>query len=386
MMHNDARFEISQQDIPLENGLRPDAAPSRPLHELASWAPAYPEACIHENVGYTISNDESARYYDELQLRTLTPDFLEATNRVAVLVGEASLASALPMIPEETIILLDQSPEMASFMAEYLACLQEADTIEDWYAMMDLRSPVPWSAEDATRDRIEDQAYDWQEEGYRHAFKDEESFQQAKELARTKAIIPWVGDITRDSDMGYLGDALRSNDAHVTLVNLTNVLAVNRDYGLASSYVAPLRNLPVTDTTPIMLTGISSKYPGTRRSNIVKATGPFFGLDNLAEHGGLTTPRNIGSGASVERQYIDGPEIQPVEFGDEATLTSLLEIVESRTGFGFGGGTLVIEIGPAMSEGSDLYSHEGDRGIVFINPASATQPPRSRLRSLFRRR
>lgn len=386
MIHTEARFEISQQDIPLENGVRPDTAPSRPLHELASWAPAYPEACIHENVGYTISNDESARYYDQLQLRTLTPDYLEATNRVAVLVGESSLASALPMIPEETIILLDQSPEMASFMAEYLACLQEADTIEDWYAMMDLRSPIPWSAEDMTRDRIEDQAYDWQEEGYRHAFKNEEAFQQAKQLARAKAIIPWVGDITRDSDMGYLGEALRSNDAHVTLINLTNVLAVNRDYGLASSYVATLRNLPVTDTAPIMLTGISSKYPGTRQSNIVKATGPFFGLDNLAEHGGLTTPRIVGSGASVERQYADGPELQPIEFGDAATLTSLLEIVESRTGFGFGGGTLVIEIGPAMSQGSDQYPHDRDRGIVFVNPVSATQAPRSRLRSLFRKR
>src|SRR5690348_15324706 len=120
-------LEISTQHlVPAEVISDADPVLHLPLPDLANDAPdltghMYSSA----DVRYPLSNDEcTAPYFEQLSVRTETPEFQNAKNRVAILVGESGLAANLKYIPEETIVLLDTSPDMNIFMEMYVDSLR----------------------------------------------------------------------------------------------------------------------------------------------------------------------------------------------------------------------------------------------------------------------
>lgn len=100
-------------------------------------------------------------------------------------------------------------------------------------------------------------------------------------------------------DMQKLGNALRRFDAHVTLINLTNVIQADRRLKNARDYAERLALLPVTEYAPILTTSNLA-----RPNSEIYALGemvPFFGVNNLAAHGGSTG--RLRPGAAIRRQY-----------------------------------------------------------------------------------
>ncbi len=317
-------IEVSAQAVPLADEKLPDTlAPSEPLHALADIAPPLPGWVNLDAVRYTISNDEAASndgvapYFVQIGVREHTAEYRDATNRVAVVIGESSLTAALPFMPEETIILLDRSPEMCAFMAKYVASLREAETVSEWYTLMGLDEALAGGgtkAEQIVLRRIEDQVRDWELSGRSHPMGGGDAeYTAAHKAARQKAIIPWVGDITNTWDMQLLGAALDSYDANVTMLNLTNVMVADMAFADAASYAERLRPLPITPHAPILTTSTAQKGR-FRHSIVVEATGPFFGLDNLAEHGGGVDAWISSGGAAADRQYAS--EMSPTRHSD----------------------------------------------------------------------
>jgi len=108
----------------------------------------------------------------------------------------------------------------------------------------------------------------------------------------------------------------------------------------AAEYADILRNLPVTPNAPILTTSRSGKpssHPVAQIANsdtgygIVQATGPFFGLDNLAKVGGVLYGRNA-RGAAVMRQYAPrNSEPMAVAPPNDIAL-ALLSLIDSKYG------------------------------------------------------
>lgn len=287
-------------------------APSVPLYGLADHAPDISGAGVEPD--YPLSNDESASYFDQARARVALPEYQEATNRTAVVIGESALMATLQFIPEETIVVLDSSAEMCNFMDRYVDTLREAETRIEWGEMMGVfegkDNPSDYALSLAMRSM--QQIREWVTTGYPHPLNSDELFHQARQLALQKAIIPWHGDITSRLDMHKLGKTLRAHDATVTMMNLTNVIAYGQDFPDASGYAKLLGALPITPNAPILTTTTRSKPNAPLDSRIVEATGPFFGLENLRQHGGRTKAPNRGS---VAERQVERPDDRPLVNG-----------------------------------------------------------------------
>jgi hypothetical protein len=271
------RLEISTQQLEptLQSTLGP--AESRALPELTALAPSYELPAEHDfHPAYAFANDEcAALQFEAAEARQLTPDYRGASNRVAVVVGESSLAATLEWIPEETIVLLDSSSLMCNYMNDYTVWLQYASSLEDWRERI-IKYP-------STSSGLETQLKRWEKAGYEHALISEAGFQRAQELARQKVFVPWCADLTSSADVARLADALKGLNAHITFANLTNVIQFNHLHWNLRSFVDNLRQLPVTRFAPILTTSClatAGKDPG------LVATGPHFGLDALAAEDG----------------------------------------------------------------------------------------------------
>lgn len=295
-----SNFEFSGQTIPLTPEIPSEAATSVPLYNLRHTAPKlWPlKRCSSIGVPYSFSNDESAAYYDQTRARTATAEYGAATNRTAIVVGEGALLASLAYIPEETVILVDESADMCRFMKTYVDSLRSSESIDEWRHSVVTTSDMS--------DRLESQATEWVDTGYDHPLTNSEAYDTARTAAQEKAIIPWRANIGNKRQMRRLGDALRDNDANVTMLNLTNVLTYDPEFTNAQRAVQTLKELPLTPHAPILTTNATAKtYPMEPwRTPIVQATGPFFGLENLYQHGGNTQGLNRGSVA--ERQYAPG--------------------------------------------------------------------------------
>jgi hypothetical protein len=313
-------LELSQQHLAASE-LTQDVPTSMhlPLPELAQAAPNIDDFPYdYRYVQYPFSNDVcTASYFEQLAVRTETPEYRNAQNRVAVLVGESALAANLKYIPEETIVLLDSSPDMSVFMDIYVQTLREARSPEDWIAML----------ADSGPDRIDgfmrNQLYEWFEEGRPHPLVDYEEFYEAQRIAKEKTIITWTTDITSPRDLAALGRALREHQAQITMMNLTNVLPYVETFRDPRDCAAQLAVLPVTPNAPILTTAIrmeprtileALQDDSSKSSNI--PTGPFFGLDNLARANmpdarhelGALVERNMAR-SSAETEQIDPDQI-----------------------------------------------------------------------------
>jgi hypothetical protein len=270
-------------------------APSVPLHDLADDAPGISAAGLQPD--FPLSNDESAAYFDQARARVALPEYQQATNRTAVVVGESALMGTLQFIPEETIVVLDSQAEMCSFMDRYVDTLREAETRVEWGERIgifegDHDNPSDFALHLAFRSM--QQIREWINTGYPHPLNSDQLFHKAQQLALQKAIIPWHGDITSKRDMRKLGKTLRAHDATVTMMNLTNVISHGRDFPDASDYAKRLEALPITPHAPILTTAVTGRPSDPPNNIIVEATGPFFGLENLRQHGGKTKGPNRG--------------------------------------------------------------------------------------------
>jgi len=190
-MYRSQSLEISKQILANPIMAEETLAESRPLHELADHAPTLPSRGYDlSEVYYPFSNDEAiAPYLAQLQARTQTAEYQAASNRVAVLVGESSLATNLKHIPEDTIILLDNSVDMCLFMANYIAGLRTSNTTLEWLQAMDLAEPrlddknmYRFSAlQDLTK-----QTYEYMSAGSAHIFTDDAEFLASKAIVQKK--------------------------------------------------------------------------------------------------------------------------------------------------------------------------------------------------------
>lgn len=312
-------LERGRQEIPRTPEQFGPIAPSIPLDHLEADAPFVPPYLgIDHRRHPTASNDESAQYWEQLRPRVLTPEYRNATNRTAVVIGESSLIAALPDISEDTIILLDKSQDMVTYMSWYVQMLREAGDIQEWGEQLLNTKGQNFRPFDANpkyyAEGALDQAFEWQEAGRAHPYIEEGLFEKVQVLAREKAIIPWRGDITSRKDMMNLGRVLKANGANVTLINLTNVPGCDLSFSDASEFADSLDLLPVTDNAPILTTSRRPMFDFAkdRISQVVQATGPFFGTENLRNFGG-STGDGLSGGTILQRDYIYPDRVRKME-------------------------------------------------------------------------
>lgn len=221
-------LEITSQRTPsLDQYHRQSFGLSRPLTELSDEAP---QVARHDyrDLHSSFSNDETAQYFLQLIGRTKTPEFRLATNRTAILVGESALANALTLggLPEDTIIIFDNEPAAITFMSDYIAALKEEPTLAGWNNRMGLDKLEKRYPQ--LHLRLVSQAYEWAVNGFQTPLFDEDAYHGAHLEARRKAIIPWLGDLTSETDISCLARALNGHGATVTMMNLTNAMVVGR--------------------------------------------------------------------------------------------------------------------------------------------------------------
>jgi hypothetical protein len=293
-------------------------APSLPLHELTGQAPAFADMPFQPRlVGFPYANDESAIYWQQAAARTGTSEYQTATNRTALVVGESSLTSSLPYIPEDTIVAVDSNPHSCAYMQHYVDSLRTAPTIKEWHRQMAHRLNPDFNGdtdalyqEDVIGLKLGRQIRQWQEADLKHGLDDEETYKRSSWLARQKAIIPWRADLQDQTDMQLLAQTLRAHRATVTMINLANVVdCLKRSFGPLA-----LEDLPVAEHAPILATSMVAEPRDVRRlmkeiraqkeaqkpenqadseaeqpfgpTYLAGATGPFFGLRNFFEQGG----------------------------------------------------------------------------------------------------
>lgn len=313
-------IEISHQILPAEDEESLTPAPSRALHELQDLAPAISKAWRPgQSVAYPFSNDESAIYFAQTASRTATYEYRTASNRTALLVGESSLAAALPHIPEDTVLIVDKDPAFCFYMQQYIEALRFSPDIQTWTLEMAKRLGEDTEGGAAALEYAKQlkgldyhrQVRQWQRAGLAHGLGNDENYSQARRLAHDKAIIVWEANIKSADDMRSLARALAEHEATVTMANLTNALswpctAEGKELPVA------LEDIPMTAHAPILITAATAfpreyseelKGQGDprRETYLIPATGPFFGLQNLLENGAARMTHN--SKAVFVRQY-----------------------------------------------------------------------------------
>lgn len=301
-------LEVSRQDVSIPLSVTHVVAPSVPLLDLAKELPASPHeyTFADHDVPFLMSNDESARCFDMTMGRVDTAEYQEATNRVAVVVGESALAAALPMIPEDTIIMIDCLDTVCGYLQSYIEALREEPNIESWKKRVIENAGKTVNPVGDLDVKLRRQAAAWAHAGYTHPADNPAAYDLSQDIARNKAIIPWHANVMDDEDMQLLGDLLRDRGGNVTFINLTSVMPYKPFVEDTSTYADAIRNLPVTPFAPILTTSMIADRNAPfqiRAFSTCQATGPFFGLDNLADAGGMLKGRN--KGAAVERQYLE---------------------------------------------------------------------------------
>lgn len=261
-----------------------------PIFGLDHHAPPLPSQWFLYDVDHPISNDDSAATFGQTVNRQFSPEYQGVKNRVAAIVGESALMASIRYMPEDTILIVDRSPAMIAYMARYVSALRASADIGEWYGYMGFSEQsreYPANIGEIVRNIYQLQAEYWTRAGYNHPAVSGDAFEEAKEQAQQKVIIPWRADITESRDMSQLGKALRAYDASITFLNLTNVLACVSSIRSAEQAADLLDGLPFTSDVPIVL---STEADESTPSDF-KFTHPtrlFFGLDDLRLNGGVT--------------------------------------------------------------------------------------------------
>jgi hypothetical protein len=242
---------------------------------------------------FPFSNDDAYGSLKAALKRTETKEYRQAKLPVALLVGEAALAASLAhgLLPEPGIISLDNQPRMVEHMRRYAEILRFGETADSWRHIMGMDDHHTLSTDDQElyARHLKRQVELWESQGHAHPLGDQSAaYDAASDAVGEKTIIPWLADIARPADVAYLGEQLREAGATVTLLYLSNAIPYSSmtqgapSFPTAAGYAELLSQLPITPNAPIITT---SGYP-TLLGNIAMATGPFWGLDDLANRGG----------------------------------------------------------------------------------------------------
>lgn len=239
---------------------------------------------------HPFSNDDLAANFADAADRAESPEYRETDHPVAVLVGESALMASLRFMPEDAILLLDNSPDMNAYMTRYIEALRSAGNIDEWYEEMgfgEMSDEYPSAVGRILRYVHESQAGYWHRAGHEHPVTSDEAFEEASELARQKQIVPWRADLGSNRDMNRLGRVLRAYDARVTFLNLTNVLPCEDDLDTAEKVAGLLDGLPFAPDAPITLTteAADERFGGFPFSYPARV---FYGLHDLRLNGGIT--------------------------------------------------------------------------------------------------
>ncbi len=250
---------------------------------------AYPDN-LSTTAEFPFSSDAfSLPYFETTQSRRHTADYKQSRSKVAILIGESSLAANISLIPEKTIIVLDNSPSMIKFMQKYVESLRKANDAEEWRKSLISIGPRHTNRE------AERQYKMWQQVGEHHPLYNDDAFFEAQHHARQKAIVPTIANVLDSSDIQTLANELTHRQAQVTFMNLSNLLPYLSERGEnISRTMRNLEELPITPNAPILANslGVPLNAQAGRHSVENYQTGPFFGLDNLiratAQHTGST--------------------------------------------------------------------------------------------------
>jgi hypothetical protein len=268
-----------------------------------------------KDVYFPFSNDgDLAIYYKQLRARQYTPDYQNAINPVAVIIGEGSLAAALQYIPEPTIILIDKDPFMVDYMRQYRSMLRVCEAPEDFLNGLGIS---------LNKRSVYRNVRKWRRYEESHPFESLEKFRESSMLAKRKAIVPYCLDITDPRQMLEFGELLNRFSAEISFMNLTNAAGYENNFLTASDLAHELSLLPITQHAPIMTTSPTSipyykdgLVPVDAIGGLIYQTGPFFGVDNLRDHGDFISASNrsnncdvgyegLSDGALFMRQYVD---------------------------------------------------------------------------------
>lgn len=279
---------------------------SGPLHGLAHYAPLLPTEYNTADVHFQFSNDNLASTYSLIEARKQSPSFQAEEHPTALLIGESSLMASIRYMPESTLLMVDHYPKMVAHMAKYVEALRSSRAFDEWMAKMGYAGGVAKALTGeiiSMETYLEEVAKPWTRAGLPHPATNHAAFEEASELAREKAIIPWRADIAQRADMRRLGKTLRAYGSGVTVMNVTNVLIVENRFMTADDAVTTLEHLPVTADAPIITTTAEcTEQPGRLEFN--DPAGLFFGLQELREKGGLVDAwgSNLGrAGTKVTR-------------------------------------------------------------------------------------
>jgi len=311
--------------------MRRSAADQQPLYDLLDAAPDLPVGYAPD-VTYPFSNDDWLPGFTKAQTRVQTPEYQAVANPVAMVIGESALAASIHLIAEPTILVVDASPAMVKHMGKYVRALRKERTCKGWNERMVDSHPdslVRYRYRGELGEQIE-RHIEW---GCTHPLDKlsktpeatQKAYSQARKAAKSKAIIPWRADITQEDDIAHLGEELRARDATITMLNLTNVIPYtvknnpSSPFTDSADFANILGALPTTANMPILTTSHFFE-PAT---NVLEATGPFFGLSDLAARGGNTLdgPINYGPIRAAIRKVKAGSTTQEgMHTLDEATI------------------------------------------------------------------
>ncbi len=279
------QLELSTQLLSPDQIAEIPSAASRPLYELA-------DTVIDDGSGqnfyatkapWPVNIDEFARAYVESALRTETVDYQQASNRVAIVVGEGAFNTSVLYTPEDTVLLIDISRGACRYMQSYSIALQEEPSSALWKRRMQTvwdttTYRIPESIDEAFANQIRQ----WNDSGYHHSFSDEATYYRAHKAAQTKALIPIQMDITNIDHINTLATRLNKLDAKITFANFTNLIDIAFRCR-ADNFAEAVSALPFSEFAPILASYVQIPTPIEANSgaNTRSVSGPFFGLSNL---------------------------------------------------------------------------------------------------------
>jgi hypothetical protein len=142
---------------------------------------------------------------------------------------------------------------------------------------------------------IEQQAREWHSNGYSHALDNTQTYERARQSACSKAIVSWNARFNAHEVPNQLGEALNSVGATITFMNLSNIADYQQTgFHDGAAMAESLSILPTSEYAPILTTSFRQPYKPLALTSQpgLAATGPFFGLNNLAQEGGRAEGSN----------------------------------------------------------------------------------------------
>lgn len=245
----------------------------RPLTCLASQALELPLG--QSPLLFPFSNDAFAGSYKEAATLDVGVQN-RVRSRVALVIGEGSLAAALLYIPERTVVVADINSSHVAHMTRYVQALRERASRQDWLKNMRGSS----SGGPLFDTMLQAQIEEWEAAELSHPLADDEAYVTAHRLAQEKVFVPLWASVSNDDEMSQLGRVLRGSHGVITRAALSNVLSANHDldHPRPKAILKALGKLPWASDAPIL----TSRFDPRDSASIMRDPYPIArGLDEL---------------------------------------------------------------------------------------------------------